>query len=90
MTRPRPEKPSPLLCVLSEDDCSALFGKGGTWFRERETELEAQGFPKYDPLLDGRNAHLVEQWFKDRQSPVEGAVGDDGIQHRLEAMQNGR
>ncbi len=89
MTRPRLEKPSPPLCVLSDDDCSALFGKGETWFRERVTDFEAQGFPKVDELLDGRNAYLVEQWFKDRQSPVEGAVGDDGIQHRLEAMRNG-
>ena len=88
MTRPRPEKPSPLLCVLSDDDCSALFGKGETWFRERATELEAQGFPKYDPLLDGRNSFLAVEWFKNRQ-PDEGAYADDDLDKRLEAMKNG-
>ena len=67
------EKPPPPLYVLSEDDCADLFGKGDTWFRERTPDLEEQGFPKVDPLLDGRNACLVEEWFRNRQ-PAEGAT----------------
>ena len=88
MTRPRLEKPSPPLCVLSDDDCAALFGKGETWFRERVTEFEAEGFPPYDELLDGRNLYRVIAWFKRRTETA--PVRDDGIQNRLEAMQNGR
>ncbi len=88
MTRPRLEKPSPALFVLSEEDCAALFGRGESWFRERVTEFEAEGFPKIDELLDGRNAHLVEQWFKSRQAPAV-SPGDDGLEQRLEAMNHG-
>ena len=88
MTRARPEKPSPPLFVLSEYDCAAIFGRGEDWFGKRVTEFEAQGFPKVDPLLDGRNAYLVEQWFQKRRPPV-AAPGDDELDKRLEAMRHG-
>ncbi len=89
MTRPRFEKPPPRLFVLSEEDCGALFGHGETWFRERVTEFEAQGFPKVDPLLDGRNACQVEQWFKSRKPGAGAPVVEDDIDKRLEAMKHG-
>ena len=89
MTPPRREKPVPPLLVLTEDDCGALFGRGETWFRERAPEFEAQGFPKIDPLLDGRNACQVEQWFMDRKPGAGAPASDDELDKRLEAMSHG-
>ena len=88
MTRPRLAKPAPKLLVLSEEDCATQFGKGETWFRTQVPALEVEGFPKVDALLGGRNALLVEEWFRSRK--VSGTMkGDEDLEMRLEAMRNG-
>ncbi len=88
MTRPRSASPPLDRAVASAHDLGDIFDKGESWVRERLPQLEAEGFPPYDELLDGWNLCRVIAWFEARTETA--PVRDDGIQNRLEAMQNGR
>ena len=79
--------PLPVQCaVLSLHDIADMFGKGETWFREHQAQLEAEGFPLEDELLDGWNKYHVEDWFRARIY----TATNDNIAERLEEMRHGK
>ena len=87
MTRPRTSHGPAECAVLNAHGVADTFGKGETWFRNHQKELEAEGFPPYDELLDGWNRYRVIAWFEDRIEPT--PANDDDVTDRLEAMRNG-
>ncbi len=86
MSRRRPSfTPDPR--VWSDFQCAARFGKGVDWFKAHLAGLEAEDFPKPDPLTGGRDAHAVEYWL-DRRSGLATAMQLENPWDR--AMGNGK
>ncbi len=91
MTRPRQHDPATTRLALdAKVVAEVVFGKGETWFREKLPQLYESGFPRYDDLIDGWNICQIVAWFEGRTITDGAAERDEGIQHRLEAMQNGQ
>ena len=75
MTRAKPSyTPDPR--AWDDYQVAARFGKSAGWFKEHRAELEAAGFPRYDELLDGRDADAIEAWF-DLRSGLKQASHDE-------------
>ncbi len=72
---------------LDEFQVAARLGKSEGWFRKHRAELEANGFPKYDELLGGRDANAIEAWW-DKRSGLATEASDEGAW--LEALSNGK
>ena len=94
MTRARPPY-TPTPRIWNEFQMNARFGKGGNWYHNHRTELEAMGFPAFDEFLGGWDADAIEFWFDRRSGIAEVMVDDhhvvdDGIEDRLEALKNGQ
>ena len=73
MTRRRPSyEPTPR--ILSDFELATLMGKCETKFRKMRPQLEAEGLPKRDELLDGTDAVAVHHWIDQRSR-----TGDEGL-----------
>lgn len=69
MSSPDAEQVDEVSEVLSAKDVAAMFGKCPSWFYQKKTVLESQGFPKRDLLLGGWSRIAVKGWF-DRRAGV--------------------
>jgi len=60
--------------VLSAAETAAYLGRSLTWFVEHRAELEAQGFPRPLPFMDGYDREAIDRWVDalggERRSPV--------------------
>ena len=55
--------------VLNTVTLCAYIGRSPTWLAENRSQLEAEGFPKPDPLLGGYDRCAVDLWL-DRRSDI--------------------
>ena len=62
MPRARPRLPiAPR--IMNDAETAAYLGKSQTWFAKHREELEARGFPKRLPFVDGRDRAAVDAWL---------------------------
>ena len=70
-------------------------GRSLSWFWEHRSELEANGFPKRDPLIGGWSRLAVGRWEAkragvdfpgDNPQPSTPSSGDRELKRRLEAL----
>ena len=72
MSRPRPPRDiQPRMLTLIE--VAHRLGHGEGWFTSNRQKLEAEGFPKMDPLLERWDSDAVDDWL-DRRSGRRGVV----------------
>ena len=82
MTRRRPAyEPTPR--VLKKHGTAALLGWGDTTFDKKRPALEAEGFPLYDELLGGWDAHAIEHWLDQRSGFAAQNTGHDPLMEAL-------
>jgi len=55
--------------VLNTITLCAYIGRSPTWLAENRAQLEAEGFPRPDPLLGGYDRMAVDLWL-DRRSGI--------------------
>ena len=49
--------------ILNDAGTATYLGKSQTWFAEHREELEARGFPKRLPFVDGRDKAAIDAWL---------------------------
>ncbi len=59
-----------------------------TEFSRKLPQLEAEGFPKPDPVTGRRDRNAIDAWL-DARSGLSGENYDSGLSQRLEALRNG-
>ncbi len=62
MTKPRRRFDEPPR-VLTQAETAGYIGKSPSWLSEHLPELEAMGFPKPVPFLDGYDRAAVDSWL---------------------------
>ena len=87
MTRARP-KFSLLPRGLIDHESAGYLGLGMTEFSRKLPQLEAEGFPKPDPVTGRRDRKAIDAWL-DARSGLTGESYDGGLGQRLEALRNG-
>ena len=86
MTRRRtPYEPTPR--VLSERSTGRLVGMCESTFREKRPRLEAEGFPKIDPLTGRRDCRAIENWMDVRAGLAQDGR-DNGLMAKIEEFRN--
>ena len=85
-TRPRLHEVAPPRMV-TQGELAWHFGLSVTAFAEKLPALEAEGFPRPDPLLNRYDLRAVDAWM-DQRSFAESNY--DGTDERLEAFRNGK
>jgi hypothetical protein len=64
--------------VLNTTTLCTYIGRSPTWLAENRSQLEAEGFPRPDPLLGGYDIRAVDLWLDHRSDilrPRAPAVG---------------
>ncbi len=78
---------------LTDHETAGHLGLGDGYFKSLLPKLEAEGFPKPDPLTGRRDFKAIERWM-DARAGIDKYGGqddgDDGLAARLEAMTNGK
>ena len=87
MTRARPKFNLPPRGLI-DHETAGYIGLGMTEFHRKLPELEAEGFPKLDPVTGRRDRKAVDAWM-DTRSGLAGESYDGGLGQRLEALRNG-
>ena len=87
MTRARP-KFNDTPRGLIDYESAGYLGLGPTDFSRVLPQLEAEGFPKPDPVTGRRDRKAVDAWM-DARSGLVGENYDGGLGQRLEALRNG-
>ena len=87
MTRARPRFDLPPRGLIDHETASYI-GLGMTEFSRKLPQLEAEGFPKPDPVTGRRDRKAIDAWL-DARSGLIGESYDGGLSQRLEAMRNG-
>ncbi len=73
----------------NEYQVAARLNRGTEWFRVNRKALEAEGFPRKDPLLDGWDSKAIEVWL-DRRSSLAIDAAHDAESQALEAIRRAR
>ncbi len=73
---------------LTAEETGWYLGLGTTQFRKLLPRLEADGFPKPDPLTGRRDLKAIEVWW-DRRSGLAADDRDGGLMQRLDALRHG-
>ena len=87
MTRARPRFDLPPRGLIDHETASYI-GLGMTEFSRKLPQLEAEGFPKPDPVTGRRDRKAIDAWL-DARSGLIGESYDDGLSQRLEALRDG-
>ncbi len=87
MTRARPRFDLPPRGLI-DHETAGYIGLGMTEFSRKLPQLEAEGFPKPDPVTGRRDRKAIDAWM-DARSGLVGEVYDGGLGQRLEALRNG-
>lgn len=51
---------------VKEEEAARMLRHDVTWLRKNASVLEAQGFPKVDPLVGMRHKEAIEAWARER------------------------
>ena len=62
MTKAR-RRPNLVPRVVSAAEAAGYIGKSSTWFSNHRAELEAHGFPKILPIVEGYDLGAVDKWL---------------------------
>ncbi len=87
MTRARPKFDLPPRGLI-DYETAGYIGLGQSEFSRVLPQLEAEGFPKPDPVTGRRDRKAVDIWM-DARSGLAGESYDGGLGQRLEALRNG-
>ena len=87
MTRARPKFSLPPRGLV-EQETAGYLGLGTTEYTRLLPKLEAEGFPKPDPVTRRRDQRAIDAWW-DARSRLTAENYDGGVSQRLEAMRNG-
>ncbi len=87
MTRARP-KFNDTPRGLIDYESAGYIGLGPTDFSRVLPQLEAEGFPKPDPVTGRRDRKAIDAWM-DARGGLTGEVYDGGLGQRLDAMKDG-
>lgn len=87
MTRRRPKFGLPPR-GLTEHEAAGYLGLGTTEYTRLLPKLEAEGFPRRDPLTGRRDWKAIESWW-DQRSGIAEAGSEDGLIARIEEFRNG-
>ena len=87
MTRARPKFDLPPRGLIAYES-AGYIGLGESEFSRVLPQLEAEGFPKPDPVTGRRDRKAVDIWM-DARSGLVGESYDGGLGQRLEALRNG-
>ena len=87
MTRARPKFNLPPRGLI-EHEAAGYVGLGPTEFHRLLPEMEAEGFPRPDPVTGRRDRQAIDAWM-DARSGLAGESCDGGLGQRLEALRNG-
>ena len=88
MTRARPRFNLPPRGLVDHETAGYL-GLGQTGFNRLLPRLEAEGFPRPDPLTGRRDWKAIDAWL-DERSGLTTESSDSGLSQRLEALKNGQ
>ena len=72
---------------LIEEESAGYLGLGATEFNRLLPKLEAEGFPKPDPLTGRRDLKAIERWW-DARSGLAADVSDKGLLARIEEFRH--
>ncbi len=86
MTRARPRFDLPPR-GLTVDESAGYLGLGGSEFNRLLPRLEAQGFPKPDPLTGRRDWKAIENWMDVRAGLAENG-SDNGLLAKIEEFRH--
>ncbi|MCZ6496439.1 MAG: hypothetical protein O6924_09695, partial [Alphaproteobacteria bacterium] len=86
MTRARPKYTEPTRGLI-ESESAGVIGLGMTEYTRLLPRLEAEGFPKPDPLTGKRNVKAIEHWMDVRAGLVQDG-NDNGLMARIEEFRN--
>lgn len=77
--------------MLSEFQVACRINRAESWLAQHRSRLEAQGFPRRDPLLGGTDGDAIDAWLDQRSGLATDQDGssDTGLAERLEAMRDG-
>ncbi len=87
MTRARP-KFNDTPRGLIDYESAGYIGLGPTDFSRVLPQLEAEGFPKPDPVTGRRDRKAIDAWM-DARGRLTGEEYDGGLGQRLKAMKDG-
>jgi hypothetical protein len=87
MTRARPKFNLPPRGLI-EYETAGYIGLGPTDFSRVLPQLEAEGFPKPDPVTGRRDLKAIDAWL-DARSGLTGESYDGGLGQRLKALKDG-
>ncbi len=87
MTRARPKFNDPPRGLIDYES-AGYIGLGQSEFSRVLPQLEAEGFPKPDPVTGRRDRKAIDAWL-DARSGLAGESYDGGLGQRLEALRNG-
>ncbi len=82
MTRARPRFDLPPR-GLTDEESAGVIGLGPTEFTRLLPRLEAEGFPKRDPLTGRRDFKAIWHWMDVRAGLAEDG-GDNGLMAKIE------
>ena len=86
MTRARPRFTLPPR-GLTDHESAGYLGLGQTEFNRLLPTLEAEGFPRPDPLTGRRDWKAIETWWDHRSGLAENG-GDSGLLARIEEFRH--
>ena len=87
MTRARPKFNLPPRGLI-EEESAGVIGLGMTEYTRLLPRLEAEGFPKRDPLTGRRDWRAIESWMDVRAGLAQDG-SDNGLMAKIEDMRNG-
>jgi len=86
MTRARPKYSEPPRGLI-ENESAGVIGLGMTEYTRLLPRLEAEGFPKIDPLTGRRDCKAIENWMDVRAGLAQDG-SDNGLMARIEEFRN--
>ncbi len=87
MTRARPKFTLPPRGLI-ESESAGVLGLGMTEYTRLLPRLEAEGFPKRDPLTGRRDRKAIENWMDVRAGLAQDG-SDNGLMAKIEEFRNG-
>ncbi len=85
MTAARPNfTPTPRM--WSDFQVACRLGKSKSWLASNRARLDADGFPRRDPLLGGTDADAVETWLDRRSGITNGTLAAADADPLMEAL----
>ncbi len=86
MTRARPRFDLPPRGLI-DHETAGYIGLGMTEFSRKLPQLEAEGFPKPDPVTGRRDRKAIDAWM-DARGGLAADGGDKGLLERIEEFRH--